>query len=88
MPDAPYAHIATGPDRKVHFEFEIGHLTGQPSCGSGTALSTRIATLADTGGQAETIAALAEARVALSRLCRRCFSVRFRLAYARHLETA
>ena len=88
MATAPYAHIATGPDRKVHFEFEIGHLTGKPSCGAGTDLPTRIATLADDGGQNETITALTEARVALSRLCRRCFSVKFRLAYARHLETA
>lgn len=80
-------HLATAPGRKVHFEFQIGHLSGKPSCGSGDQLTNRLVALDDDGGLEGTLAALVAVEVPQSRLCRKCFAVRTRVAYAQRLAT-
>ena len=75
------AHLATTADRKVHFEFEIGHLVGLPSCNSGGPVIDRLADLDDEGGQEQLLASLQAAGIAPSRLCGRCFAMRTRVAY-------
>lgn len=75
------AHLATTGDRKVHFEFEIGHLVGLPSCNNGGPVIERLAVLDDEGGREQLLAALLAAGVASSRLCGHCFAMRIRVAY-------
>lgn len=79
-------HLATTGNRKVHFEFEIGHLGGLPSCNSGGPVVERLADLDEDGGQAETLAALLTAGIAPSRLCGHCFQRRMRAIYAKQWQ--
>ena len=80
------SHLATTRDRKIHFEFSIGHLEGLPSCNSGGPVVDRLADLDDDGGLRATLDALRGLSIPVSRLCRKCFAVRTRAAYAAALD--
>lgn len=82
------AYLATTGNRKVHFEFAVGHLAHLPSCGSGMPIVERLAELDDQGGIDHLIAALTAAGIAPSRVCRRCFGARTVATYTARLEEA
>lgn len=87
MSDTRYmtSYLATTGNRKVHFEFAVGHLTGLPTCNSGGPVVTRIAEL--DGNLPELIATLKAHNIAPSRLCGHCFAVRTRAAYTAARQT-
>jgi hypothetical protein len=72
----------TSEGRKVHMGWRRN---GQLLCAltpHAAVIDMVVAELADDGGQAETIATLSEHRIAASRLCGHCFSIRLRRTYA------
>ncbi len=81
------SYLATTGNRKVHFEFAVGQLTGLPSCNNGGPVIERLAELDEDGGIDQLIEALTAAQVASSRLCGHCFAIRTRIAYSAHLAT-
>lgn len=73
-------------DRKVHLA--AGTSDQHILCRFGVARRPTTATLAEIPEDADVCAVLLAAEIAISRLCRQCFSISLRVRYSAHIKAA